>query len=177
MNCGNFKKIIILAFLVILSGALIVLSACSITQNSVTQLLNSPAPDFNLKDLDGNDVKLSGLMGKTVLINFWKTTSPACVHDLPIFQELYNEWDGRGDVVFLSIDLGEGSAKVNDFVERRNYTFPVYMDTHWEAGRLYQIHAFPTTCLVDNQGYLRFFFAGPFQDRAVLDEKLADWLP
>ena len=177
MNYQKSKNIYKLSLLIALVSILIVIAACKITENSVTKLINQPAPDFNLKDLNGNSVSLSGLLGKTVLINFWETTSPAGVDEMPIFQELYEEWSNRSDVVFLSINLGEGVEKVRRFLELRNFTFPVFMDTDWAAGRFYQIHSTPTTCLVDNQGYLKFSIAGSFKDKAALDKQLNDFIP
>ena len=96
---------------------------------------------------------------------------------MPIFQKLYNEWKDRGDVLFLSINLGEDAEKVRLFVERRNYSFPILLDADWQAGRVYQIHYTPTSCLVDNQGVLRLFSVGAFPDKAALDKKLAGFMP
>ncbi len=148
-----------------------------LTENSLPELINRPALDFYLKDLDGNGVRLSDLLGKTVLMNFWATTCPPCVAEMPIFQELYTEWSGRSDVAFLSINLGEDAGKVRSFLERRNFTFPVLLDSNWDAAAIYQIHYTPTTCLVDSQGYLMFEVSGPFQDRAALDKYLSQFIP
>src|ERR1700720_3051262 len=38
----------------------------------------TPAPDFNLKDANGKDVKLTDLKGKVVLVNFWATWCHGC---------------------------------------------------------------------------------------------------
>lgn len=153
------------------------ISCKPLTENSVPELINRPALDFYLKDLDGNATRLSDLLGKTVVMNFWATTCPPCVAEMPIFQELYDDWSGRSDVVFLSINMAEDAAKVRLFLDRRNYTFPVLMDSNWDAGRIYQVHYVPTTCVVDSQGYLRFMASGPFKDRAALDKLLSEFIP
>jgi thiol-disulfide isomerase/thioredoxin len=173
MKNRNSQYVLKLVLILVLICVLIAPAACAITENSSTALIDNPAPDFSLKDLDGERIKLSGLPGKTVLINFWATTCPPCVAEMPIFQELYEEWEGRSEVVFISINLGEDAAKVRLFKERHNLAFPVWLDTEWEAGRFYQIHYIPTTCLVDNQGFLRFSIAGPFKDKAALDKQLS----
>ncbi len=177
MNIFNAKAFFKMALLTVLTAVIAAGAACAITQNNVVELVNRPAPDFTLKDLNGNNVRLSGLLGKTVLINFWATTCPPCVTEMPIFQKLYNEWKDRGDVLFLSINLGEDAEKVRLFVERRNYSFPILLDADWQAGRVYQIHYTPTSCLVDNQGVLRLFSVGAFPDKAALDKKLAGFMP
>lgn len=148
-----------------------------LTENSSPGIVNRPAPDFNLKDLDGKTTRLSDLVGKTVVINFWATTCPPCVAEMPIFQELYDEWSGRGDVAFISINLAEDAAKVRLFMDRRSYTFPVLLDSSWDAGSIYQIRYVPTTCIVDSKGYLRFMASGAFPDRAALDKLLSEFIP
>jgi hypothetical protein len=45
--------------------------------------LNSPAPDFVLKDLNGSKQALSAYKGRVVVLNFWSTTCPPCVQELP----------------------------------------------------------------------------------------------
>jgi peroxiredoxin len=148
-----------------------------VTQNSDAELINHPSPDFNLKDLSGNGVQLSALLGKTVVMNFWATTCPPCVAEMPIFQQLYVEWSGRGDVVFLSINLGEDAARVRSFMQARNFTFPVLLDSNWDTAGLYQIRYTPTTCLVDRQGYLKSVVVGSFKDRAALDQAFSQFIP
>lgn len=152
-------------------------SCTPLTDNSSPGLLNRLAPDFYLKDLDENTTRLSDLVGKTIVMNYWATTCPPCVAEMPIFQELYDEWSGRSDVAFLSINLAEDEAKVRLFMELRNYTFPVLLDSNWDAGRIYQIRYVPTTCIVDSKGYLRFMASGAFPDRAALDKLLSEFIP
>jgi peroxiredoxin len=170
------KLVLKLALFIALIGVLLGMAACKITENSTSKLINSPAPDFTLKDLSGNQVSLSGLAGKTVFINFWVTSSPTCVAEMPILQQLYDEWKGRSDAVFLSVNLGEGGDKIRLFLDRHNFTFPVLMDTDWEAGRFYQVHNTPTSCLVDKMGNLRFLRAGAFKDKPTLDKQLAEFI-
>jgi thiol-disulfide isomerase/thioredoxin len=175
---GTFspKVLLRLVLLTVLTGVLMATVACEATENSVGDLIDRPAPDFNLKDLNGNSVRLSGLLGKTVFFNFWTTSCPPCVAEMPIFQELFNEWNSRNDVVFLSINLGEDANKVSLFAERRKISFPIFLDANWEAGRVYQIHYTPTSCLVDEKGLLRLFAVGSFEDKAALDKKLARFI-
>ena len=176
MNNKNIKHILKLGLLILLIGVIIAPAACSITENSGPKLINQPAPNFNLKDLDGRGVSLNGLLGKTVVINFWATTCPPCVLEMPIFQKLYEEWSSRSDVVFLSVNLGEDAAKVRLFMDLRHFTFPVLLDSSFEAGQYYQIHYMPTTCLVDSQGYLKFTSVGAFKDKAALDKQIAGFI-
>jgi thioredoxin-like negative regulator of GroEL len=46
------------------------------------------APDFTLKDLEGNDVSINNFRGKKVFLTFWATWCPYCKKQMPILQEL-----------------------------------------------------------------------------------------
>ena len=57
-------------------------------KENLDALLNKPAPDFTLKDLTGKKWRLSQLKGKTVVLNFWFTTCPPCIQEIPDLNEL-----------------------------------------------------------------------------------------
>lgn len=42
-------------------------------------LLNKPAPDFSLRDLQGRNLALRSLRGKIVVLNFWFTSCIPCI--------------------------------------------------------------------------------------------------
>ena len=48
-----------------------------------------PAPDFTLRDLAGREVRLSGLRGKPVQVDFWGTWCGYCREALPSIELLY----------------------------------------------------------------------------------------
>jgi len=60
------------------------------------QLMGSVAPDFELQTLDGKNLKLSGLRGKAVLLNFWATYCGPCKLEMPWFVELQKEYGPQG---------------------------------------------------------------------------------
>ena len=51
--------------------------------------LGEPAPNFQLRDLDGHLVTLSDLRGKVVLLNFWATWCGPCRVEMPAMEQLY----------------------------------------------------------------------------------------
>jgi len=60
--------------------------------------------DFTLKDLEGNEVKLSSLKGKKVFLNFWATWCPPCKAEMPDIEKLYQETKDSG-LVILAINV------------------------------------------------------------------------
>ncbi|HST05965.1 MAG TPA: redoxin domain-containing protein, partial [Chloroflexia bacterium] len=59
--------------------------------------LDAEAPDFTLKDMAGNTIKLSSLRGQPVMINFWATWCPPCRDEIPIITSMYNDTHADGN--------------------------------------------------------------------------------
>ena len=111
-------------------------------------------PDFQVLDMDGKTVSLSSKSGKPVIINFWATWCGPCRSELASFDELYQKY---GDTVeFMMVNLTDGARDteegVKSFIEENGYTFPVYLDTSFEAANGYGIYSIPMTVLVRSDG-------------------------
>lgn len=116
------------------------------------------APDFTLKDQNGNEHTLSDYKGKTVFLNFWATWCPPCKGEMPEIEALYKEYgENGGDLIVLGVagpNQGrEGSADdIKQFLSDNEYTFPVVMDESGAVFYDYGISAFPTTFMIDKEG-------------------------
>lgn len=115
------------------------------------------APDFSLKNLDGEDVSLSDFRGKKVLINFWATTCKYCVIEMPDLNKVDQE---NEDVVVLAVDVMEEQKKVKDYIEEGGYDFKVLLDTKGDVSRNYLVRAFPTTYGIDEDGVIAIAIPG-----------------
>ena len=51
------------------------------------------APDFELRTIKGDIVKLSDLKGKVILLNFWGTWCGPCLQEIPDFNRLYSKYN------------------------------------------------------------------------------------
>jgi peroxiredoxin len=117
--------------------------------------------DFTLSDLQGHAVRLSDLRGQVVFINVWATWCPPCIEEMPTIQKLYDRLHARGlEVLAVSIDaLGE--QVVAPFMQSRQLSFPVLLDTQSMLERLYQTGGVPESFIVDKQGRLVEKIVGP----------------
>ncbi|MEN8077272.1 cytochrome c biogenesis protein/redoxin [Clostridioides difficile] len=124
------------------------------------------AIDFTLYDQYGNEHTLSDYEGKTIFLNFWATWCPPCRGEMPHIEELYNEYGlNKEDVVILGVaspNLGrEGDDEyVKSFLSDNDYTFPVLLDEGGEMVYQYGINAFPTTFIIDKEGYITKYIPG-----------------
>ncbi|WP_455510399.1 TlpA family protein disulfide reductase [Butyricimonas paravirosa] len=73
-------------------------------QKRATLMEGRVAPDILLKDIDGNELKLSDLKGKPLFVDVWATWCLPCLAQMPHFQEL-SEKHTKIQFVGISIDL------------------------------------------------------------------------
>ena len=114
------------------------------------------APDFIVKDTAGNDVKLSDMLGKPVVLYFWASWCPPCKSEMPDFDKVFAELGD--DIQFMMVDAVDGyretQAKGAAFIAEQGYLFPVYFDIDQTVITQYGIRAFPTSIFIDKDGYI-----------------------
>ncbi len=115
-----------------------------------------PAPDFKLKDSDGNSVSLSDLKGKVVLLNFWATWCGPCALEIPWFVEFQQKYKNQGlEIVGVSMDE-EGWTAVKPYIAQKKINYRILLGND-SVGQLYGgIDSLPTTFLIDRQGRLAY---------------------
>ena len=105
-------------------------------------------------DVKGTMVDLSALRGKTVVVNFWATWCPPCIEEMPMFDDVYNEWKGK-NVVFVGIATDQAD-KVQQFLKTSpvDYMILVGGQPGFELSRtLGNRHGgVPYTVILDAQG-------------------------
>jgi peroxiredoxin len=116
--------------------------------------LNQPAPDFNLKDLEGRQVSLSDYKGQVVLLNFWATWCGPCRKEIPDIRAVYNSYKDKGFAV-IAVDIGETATVVSPFVKQFEMNFPVLLDSNMAVARQYEAFSIPTSLFLDRQGVIR----------------------
>jgi peroxiredoxin len=87
------------------------------------------ASDFTLRDVNGQEMVLSSLKGKVVVLSFWATWCGPCKEEMPHLQQMYTELKDKGLVVLsISTDDARSASKVKPFVMKMGYSFPVLLD-------------------------------------------------
>jgi peroxiredoxin len=166
------KKPIMMLVSVLAAG--LILAGCATTSQGTGA--GSQAPDFQLPDLDGNVVSLSGLRGSPVLLNFWASWCGPCREEMPYIQQIHEEWSGRGLVV-LTVNLGENADDVREFMEEFDLTFPALLDTETSLAETYNVGGIPTTYFIDKEGIIRERKIGAFPSAEVIEQSLSKIMP
>lgn len=167
---NSIKSISITLLLVLVLHTTGILSAVTVQAQSLllrTGLLNAnPEPstpeyfpyEFNLKTIEGKIIRMDSLKGKVVFLNLWATWCGPCRAEMPAIQKLYASLPYENMAfVMLSIDKKGEETKIEKYLEKQGFTFPVYRPTF--AGEnsipdLLKVPSIPTTFVIDKEGYV-----------------------
>jgi len=141
------------------------------TAQSGEQRNEEKAPDFTVFDAGDNEIKLSELFGKPIVLNIWASWCPPCKAELPDFNNVYEEMGET--VTFMMVDLVDGSRETKQtgekYIAEQGFTFPVYYDTKQEAGLVYSVTSIPTTVFIDKDGYIIKKLIGQIDEKTLRD--------
>ncbi|MDZ5472273.1 redoxin domain-containing protein [Bacillus sp. 31A1R] len=128
------------------------------------------APDFQLQTMEGEEIQLSSLQGKKVIVNFWATWCPPCKAEMPHMQEFYEEQKENG-IEILAVNLAtteKDPTALWSFVEDYGLTFPILLDSEGEIADTYQAFTIPTSYVIDSSGIIRKKITGPMDKEMML---------
>jgi len=122
--------------------------------------LNQEFPLNPLLSIDGDSLNLKG--GKVTLINFWFSSCPPCLAEIPALNDLKSEFANQG-VQFIAINF-ETETEIRRFLEYQEFDFhQVQLDRN-EINRLQLSLGFPTHLIIDNQGRVIYQKSGGSTD-------------
>lgn len=129
--------------------------------------VGSPAPEYGARTLGGDDLALSDLRGKVVLLNVWATWCGPCVREMPKLQELHAIYEADGlSILGASIDRGAAESEVRSFVEANGIAFEILLDPDASVETRFRTLGVPESFLIDRQGILRARWIGEFDPMA-----------
>jgi len=120
---------------------------------------------FTVSGLEGDSLKLSSLLGKVIVLDFWATWCGPCRAQHPLYEEVKKRFEDSGDVIFLSIDTDEDRSLVKPFMESQKWSQKVYFDDGLQS--LLQVSSIPTTIIFGKKGEVISRTIGYLPDRFV----------
>ena len=134
-------------------------------------IIGQPAPDFVLRGIDGQLVKLSDLRGKVVWINFWATWCTPCKKELPDIQKMYDEKRDDGLVV-LAVNWQDPADTTQSYAEGLGLSMPVLRDPRGSVYDQYKLQGLPDSFFVGRDGNIAALQFG-YLTESKMRERLA----
>ena len=145
-----------------LDAATAAMSDDGILRPAVSEWLAIPTPVNEVfATLDGGSKLLADYRGQIVVLNFWGTWCPPCIHEIPELVRLqpYLEEMG-GTVLGPAVDSGSSEA-ITEFAEEMGINYPVFRTTTNQAVGTFAAVGYPYTLLIDRGGVIRKTYLGP----------------
>jgi thiol-disulfide isomerase/thioredoxin len=131
----------------------------------------APAPDFNLKVVDGRGkaMRLSALQGKAVLLNFWATWCGPCKIEMPWLAELQKKYGPQGlQIVGVAMD-DAGEKDISRFARKMGVNYPVLQGTESVADLYGGLEGLPVSFFIDRSGKVSDRIVGLVSESVIED--------
>ena len=111
------------------------------------------APNFTVKNLQGEEVSLEDYKGKVVLLNFWATWCFPCIKEMPDLETLWQRYRDQGFVVLgISNDDAKKQKRVKNFVKKAELSFPIALDPDSTVSDVYEVAGIPASYIINREG-------------------------
>ena len=139
-------------YILLLAAALVLVSILLRRPERQGLQVGRPAPDFQLSDLNGNQVSLAQFRGKVVILDFWATWCGPCKIEIPWFEEFERENKDKGFAVLGVAMDDDGWDAVKPFAKERAINYRIVLGNDQVADLYGGLEALPTTLLIDRDG-------------------------
>ena len=124
--------------------------------------VGADAPNFTVKDTNGNTVTLSDYAGKTVVLYFYpKDDTPGCTKEACGFRDYYADYQGK-DITVFGVSMDD-EASHQAFTDKFSLPFPLLADVDGAITKAYDVdgggYSKRVTYVIDGTGKISKVYA------------------
>lgn len=138
--------------------------------NVLQALVGCHTPEFNVTTIKGELLNSKDLRGKVIVMNFWFESCDGCVKDLPMLNQLVNDYAGK-DVVFIAFSR-DAENQINKFIAGRNLNYQIVSSQYDMTNDFCVIGGWPMNVIIDKKGIVRYIEAGSISASMTPSHKL-----
>jgi cytochrome c biogenesis protein CcmG/thiol:disulfide interchange protein DsbE len=124
--------------------------------------IGKQAPDFTLTTFEGDQIRLSDLQGKVVVLNFWASWCNPCEQEAEDLEAAWKFYQPGDEVVFLGVAWTDTEKKSLEYLNKFNITYPNGPDLGTRISQAYRTTGVPETYIIDRNGKLASVKLSPF---------------
>jgi len=124
-------------------------------KNQNFSLMNQPAPDFKLKDLNDSIVSLTNYRGKVILLDFWSVHCAPCIKEIPNSNTLQDKLKGK-DFVVVTVCFDSKQKEWKGMIVKQQWK-GIHLFNNFDAhlNDKYFFNSYPHYVLIDKFGIIR----------------------
>jgi len=174
MRAGEKKIYASVAIIIVI----ILLFAVFYHPPSVGPQVGKEAPNFSLKDIDGNTIRLEDYRGKVVLLEFMDPDCGVCERVAPTMVSIHTNYGAQIEIISIDADIigaKDNIEKILTFKSKYGTTWTYALDTA-SVTSLYGVTATPTDFVLDKNGVVTYRHSGYFEYQTLayqIDKALA----
>lgn len=158
--------------------ALLVLVATGLFRSSQGPVaIGQQVPNFTLTTFEGEQISLTDLQGKVVVMNFWASWCTPCAQEAADLEAAWRYYEPRGDVIFLGVNWTDTEPEAMKYMNEFDITYPSGPDLGTRIADRFRITGVPETYIIDQNGTLVYLQISPFASiesiKAKIDPLLA----
>jgi cytochrome c biogenesis protein CcmG, thiol:disulfide interchange protein DsbE len=138
-------------------------------------LLDAPAPNIALRDIDGHEIRLSDYRGRPVIVNFWASWCIPCREEFPLLKEARKRYAAQG-LEILGVVFDDDPETARAYMARAGAAWPALVDADGAIAAAYLVNVPPLSFFVDPTGIVRSIAYGPPPSGSI-DDRIAAILP
>lgn len=120
-----------------------------------------PAPNFDLRDINGRALTLASQRGRITLLNFWGTWCPPCQLEIPDLAQVDRRYRDRAvDVIGVALSEPKGAEGVRQWCQAHSVDYRQALATDAILDAYGHIEEVPVSVLLDAQGRIRYRWEG-----------------
>lgn len=116
-----------------------------------------PAPDFQVTTLDGKEISLTNLKGKTAILAFWKRGQGSSEKTLADLERIYQEYKAKGVIVVAINADNAPEQEIRRIGSAQNLSYPLARDEGLKAYGRFGVMVLPTTLVIGPEGKLEYY--------------------
>jgi cytochrome c biogenesis protein CcmG/thiol:disulfide interchange protein DsbE len=170
----GFRLTAILTFGILI--ALLGLMGWGLARAQRGQVQQGLAPNFSLTTFDGQNISLTDLRGKVIVLNFWASWCQPCRAEANYLEQTWRKYKDSG-VVFIGVDYVDTEPNALAYINEFGITYFNGPDLGTRISQSYGIKGVPETFYIAKNGELRGLKIGPMESPELeqkIDELLAE---